>query len=373
MQLKISENIKKYRKSMGMTQEGLAEAFGVTVGAVSKWESGSTVPDILTMMEIADFFDISVDTLLGYSISSKGVKDIVKEIDASLSAGQYDEALLKAEKALARYPGNFKVLTGCADAYMTCWGVFRKPEHRDRAIKLFEEALRYVDQGGSDEDNELTIRYKIAEMNIRDNPLKSIRELEQINYRGASEIALAQAYMSNGQRDKSLDHYTRALSALLFQAMEFASGMAATLNGAHTREGYREATECMDWLMAVMDASSIGKVSYLTKMKAFALALKAINLSCLEEYDRMREAMDQALALAREYDKNPANDLVGKIRFWHAEDYRTNAYDNLGYGTVEGVGLLFVNIAGGKDNPMYEKMAEARKYWNEIANIPSGE
>lgn len=55
MQLKLNENIKKYRKSMNLTQEDLAEAFGVTVGAVSKWESGSNVPDILTLMQLADF------------------------------------------------------------------------------------------------------------------------------------------------------------------------------------------------------------------------------------------------------------------------------------------------------------------------------
>lgn len=40
MQLKLSENIKKYRKDMDLTQEGLADTLGVTVGAVSKWENG---------------------------------------------------------------------------------------------------------------------------------------------------------------------------------------------------------------------------------------------------------------------------------------------------------------------------------------------
>ena len=71
MQLSIGENIKKYRKEMDLTQEELAEAFGVTIGAVSKWESGSTVPDILALVELADFFSISMDVLLGYSVSSK--------------------------------------------------------------------------------------------------------------------------------------------------------------------------------------------------------------------------------------------------------------------------------------------------------------
>ena len=100
MQLNLHENIKKYRKEMGLTQEGLAEAFGITVGAVSKWESGSTIPDIMTLMDLADFFDISVDTLLGYTISSKNVDDIIDRIEKLLSDGHYDEAILEAEKAI---------------------------------------------------------------------------------------------------------------------------------------------------------------------------------------------------------------------------------------------------------------------------------
>lgn len=40
MKLKLHENIKNYRKEKGLTQEKLAEALGVTVGAVSKWGNG---------------------------------------------------------------------------------------------------------------------------------------------------------------------------------------------------------------------------------------------------------------------------------------------------------------------------------------------
>ena len=47
MMLKISENINKLRKENNMTQEQLAEALGVSVAAVSKWERGVTVPEFL--------------------------------------------------------------------------------------------------------------------------------------------------------------------------------------------------------------------------------------------------------------------------------------------------------------------------------------
>lgn len=51
-----------------MTQEQLTEVLNVTVGAVYKWESGQSVPELGTIVELADLFDTSVDVLLGYEM-----------------------------------------------------------------------------------------------------------------------------------------------------------------------------------------------------------------------------------------------------------------------------------------------------------------
>ena len=66
MKIKLSENIRAFRKEHAMTQEQLAEVLNVTVGAVYKWESGQSVPELGTIVELADLFDTSVDVLLGY-------------------------------------------------------------------------------------------------------------------------------------------------------------------------------------------------------------------------------------------------------------------------------------------------------------------
>ena len=66
MKLTLSENIRSFRKERKMTQEQLATVLGVTVGAVYKWESGLSVPELDLIVEMADFFDTSVDVLLGY-------------------------------------------------------------------------------------------------------------------------------------------------------------------------------------------------------------------------------------------------------------------------------------------------------------------
>ena len=61
----LGKNIFELRRAKGITQEELAEELGVTAAAVSKWEKGNTLPDVLMVCAIADHFGISVDELLG--------------------------------------------------------------------------------------------------------------------------------------------------------------------------------------------------------------------------------------------------------------------------------------------------------------------
>lgn len=67
MNIKICNNIYKYRKENGVTQAELAEYLGVSPQAISKWEQEVSVPDIYLIPKIALFFNISIDTLFGTS------------------------------------------------------------------------------------------------------------------------------------------------------------------------------------------------------------------------------------------------------------------------------------------------------------------
>lgn len=55
MKLKLAENIRALRRARGLTQEQLAEALGVTIGAVSKWELGGSTPELTLIIEMASF------------------------------------------------------------------------------------------------------------------------------------------------------------------------------------------------------------------------------------------------------------------------------------------------------------------------------
>ena len=62
---RIGGNIAFYRKQAGMTQAQLAQKLNYSDKAVSKWERGDSIPDVLTLMQIAARFQVTVDALLG--------------------------------------------------------------------------------------------------------------------------------------------------------------------------------------------------------------------------------------------------------------------------------------------------------------------
>lgn len=60
----LGSNIASYRKRIGLTQVGLAEKLNYSDKAVSKWERGESMPDVLTILQLAELFEITVDELL---------------------------------------------------------------------------------------------------------------------------------------------------------------------------------------------------------------------------------------------------------------------------------------------------------------------
>ena len=60
----IGANIAAYRKYAGLTQLGMAEKLNYSDKAISKWERGESVPDVVTLIQLANLFDITVNDLL---------------------------------------------------------------------------------------------------------------------------------------------------------------------------------------------------------------------------------------------------------------------------------------------------------------------
>ena len=161
MKLTLAENIRAFRKERRLTQEQFAEALGVTVGSVYKWESGQMTPELDMIVNIADFFDTSMDVLLGYKVKDNRISAMEERLREYCRV-RNPEALAEAEKALKKYPNSFEVVHGCAQIY-AFFGVGSK-DHTEtrRALELYEQAKLLISQNHDPEINEQTISGEMA-------------------------------------------------------------------------------------------------------------------------------------------------------------------------------------------------------------------
>lgn len=110
MELMIAERIKQYRKERNMTQDALAQALWVSPKSVFKWECGDGYPDITLLPAIANYFEVTVDELIGNDeISAK--EDVQKNYFNAVNKLSPDEKLDLAMKYHKKYPRNWHIAT----------------------------------------------------------------------------------------------------------------------------------------------------------------------------------------------------------------------------------------------------------------------
>lgn len=102
MNIKLADNLQLLRKQKRLTQEELAEIFGVTSQSISKWELGINCPDITMLPKLADFYRVSIDELLGYKPLSS-INSIYIDVKSLIesSTNKIDDAYKIARLAIA--------------------------------------------------------------------------------------------------------------------------------------------------------------------------------------------------------------------------------------------------------------------------------
>ena len=93
-QMKIGNFLKELRKEKGITQAQLAETLNVSARTVSRWETGSTMPDISILVDIADYYDISIPEI----INGERKSEIMNEEERKIAKTMSDYATTEKEK-----------------------------------------------------------------------------------------------------------------------------------------------------------------------------------------------------------------------------------------------------------------------------------
>ena len=95
-QQKIGSFLKELRKEKNLTQEQLAEALNVSGRTVSRWETGSNMPDLSILVELADFYDVDIREIInGERKSEKMEKDLKDTLEQVAEYSNTEKKSLK--------------------------------------------------------------------------------------------------------------------------------------------------------------------------------------------------------------------------------------------------------------------------------------
>jgi len=212
MRISLGDKIRTLRKARNISQEVLAQFLGVSFQAVSKWENGTTMPDVTLIPALASFFEVSTDELFDFNRmeTERKIQERCWEI-ADIRYDNPDKAEQMLRELLKQHPGNEIILNNLLYT-------MRSPERGDEVITLCKtilEATRYDD-----------VKYDVLrilaetyhEMGIRELVKPTLEQIPEIYFsklelcaklldgKDAMDAATAQANLS---RDDLLDMLSR--------------------------------------------------------------------------------------------------------------------------------------------------------------------
>ncbi|MBR5109166.1 MAG: helix-turn-helix domain-containing protein [Clostridia bacterium] len=312
MKMTLAENIRKFRRERSLTQEQLSEALGVTAGAVYKWEAKLSVPEVNMIVEMADFFDTSVDVLLGYEMKDNRPDATVKRLQEYRR--RKDRAgLAEAEKAIRKYPHSFQIVNESATLYR-CFGI----ESRDknlyrRALELLEQARLLLAQNTDPEISEQTLYGNIAEVYLGlDEWEKAVEFLKQYNADRLYSHKIGAILAQHDRTEEAVPYLSKAMAKIV-------SDLATTIIGylnVYVKSGdYASAQAILHWGIELFSGlRKADKPNLFDKVNSAFLAALAGSQFLAGQEDEAKASLEQAKKLAAFFDASPSYD-ESDIRF----------------------------------------------------------
>ena len=335
MKVLLAQKLREFRKKQGLTQEQLAEAMGVTVGAVSKWESGASTPDVSLILELADFFETSVDVLLGYTQQSASLEDSVCRLRELRIQKEYEAAFREAEKALQRFPNNFQVVYESARIYQLA-GLERCDKAAlIRCQELYRRSLELISQNEDREISPVSIYIAIANaMHSAGDVEGALKLLKEYNVEGVNNVEIGTILAKEKETSQeALNYLTRALLSAETSMLQFSVGYA---NACLHLDRPAQALEFNRLLYQfIQGLKEPGKASYLDKSQVILLVLNVFACFQLGDRERTKEYLRQARQLALRFDAAPSYGLEHHKFITLQRD--AAAYDDFGPTAIEGV------------------------------------
>lgn len=208
----FSDNLKKFRLAKGLTQEQVAEKLNVNSQTVSRWECGTTLPDVLTLPELARLYEVTVDDFYkknsvaydNYAQRLASVFEDTHNIEDFIRADAEFKKLIKSNSLTTRDMWEYGIIHyflmhyGKENAFYWFDKVLEQGESDDEFAywKTRTQRMKLLSQLGKDEEN-ITEQQKIVESNPN-----NVKEWS---------LMLA-AYMYAGRYEEAYEEFKKAVA-----------------------------------------------------------------------------------------------------------------------------------------------------------------
>lgn len=322
MNLNIGNRIKCLRHEKDITQEEFAAVLGVSYQSVSRWENDICYPDIELLPNIAGFFGITVDSLMGVNEDGRkeGLAKYLEAFQEAVSQGRIDDCIAIARKGIAEFPNNYALLNklmyalflaGDSDGNIPEWQENMK-KYDSEITMLGERIMRYC----PDQDIRLEAAGRLAFNHCE----MGRREIG----RAVFETLPSRKYCREAQIWWALDEEEK----LPFVRSRIQEGYAAMYHGIYlllserllpNEELLKICRKLSDLQALVFDGEvpvEWGTVRNHCMMAELCAGLK--------QYDLMYDALRSAAKIAREFDLRPAQYSVSSVLFGDVVKERTD-------------------------------------------------
>ena len=165
----FSENMKKFRLAKKYTQEDIAEKLCVTAQSVSRWECGTTLPDVLMLPEIAKLYGVMVDDL--FKKQSVAYENYAQRLSALYEISKDPEDFLRCRLEYQKLMRSGEL--SIYDKWDYGW------LHMDMMYFCKEEALKWFDEVLADKTQKNSLPYRRA-ASMKQNMLFSFGKGEEV-------------------------------------------------------------------------------------------------------------------------------------------------------------------------------------------------
>ena len=335
MENKLAENIRGYRKSLGITQEQLAERLGITLGTVSKWERGSSEPDLGFIMELAELFHISVDALIGFSMHGMDADEEAARLEELVNKVTFEELAAEYESALKRFPNHFRIVLGCAEVYKRNGSMEKNTSYVERALSLYRHAVELISQNRDPCISEVHLRNEIAGCysELKDYK-KAIEEYKKNNLSGNSDANIGVLMIWYEKKlQEGIEYTGRAFISMISELTTVMTGFFLYyLKNHDPGRGLRAVRWAIENLKGIKEDPD--KRSFLDKIISLYYLFLAIIQDADGRTEDSEESLHTAFRIARAFDRDPVYSLENVIFTEHFPD-NLYVYDNAGPTALE--------------------------------------